>query len=142
MIRPEIPQKLRLKSGQHIAVLNAPDQYVADLMVLEPMATITTEITDPPYDVIQLFVRDRQDIELQASVVIKALTHGGILWFTYPKKSGPIKSDLARDTGWEILQSLGWDFVTLISIDETWSAHRYRPHQSKKNASNKVISGE
>jgi hypothetical protein len=50
-----------------------------------------------------------------------------VLWFAYPKGSSKIKTDINRD----ILRLTGEQFgittVTAISIDDTWSALRFRP---------------
>lgn len=50
-----------------------------------------------------------------------------ILWFAYPKGTSKVKTDINRDT----IRMTGEEFnittVTAISIDETWSALRFRP---------------
>jgi len=50
-----------------------------------------------------------------------------VLWFAYPKGSSKIKTDINRD----ILRATGEEFgittVTAISINDTWSALRFRP---------------
>ena len=50
-----------------------------------------------------------------------------VLWFAYPKGTSNIKTDINRD----ILRITGEDFlittVTAISLDDTWSALRFRP---------------
>jgi hypothetical protein len=52
-----------------------------------------------------------------------------LLWMTYPKKSGKIKSDLNRDTGWKLLLNYNFTPNGLISLDETWSALRLKSIQ-------------
>jgi hypothetical protein len=50
-----------------------------------------------------------------------------VLWFAYPKGTSKIKTDINRDT----IRVTGEEFnittVTAISIDDTWSALRFRP---------------
>jgi len=58
---------------------------------------------------------------------MQALKPGGLLWFAYRKKSSKVKTDISRDIIWEGLMSIGIHPVTLISIDDTWSALRFRP---------------
>ena len=62
-----------------------------------------------------------------AQGAIGAVKSNGLLWVTYPKKSGKIKTDISRDMGWEAMTQAGWDAVTLVSVDDTWSALRLRP---------------
>lgn len=50
-----------------------------------------------------------------------------VLWFAYPKGSAKIKTDINRDTLREIGETYGITTVTAISINDTWSALRFRP---------------
>lgn len=50
-----------------------------------------------------------------------------VLWFAYPKRTSKVKTDINRDT----IRVTGEEYkittVSAISIDETWSALRFRP---------------
>jgi hypothetical protein len=60
----------------------------------------------------------------------------GILWFCYPKKSSKkYKSELSRDFGWKVLNDSGLDGIRLVSIDEDWSAFRFRNKKYIKSIS-------
>jgi len=72
-------------------------------------------------------VRSKADVEAMAPTVLRAASDSGLVWFAYPKKSGPLKSDLSRDSGWEPVFDSGFDSVAQISIDETWTGFRFRP---------------
>ncbi len=50
-----------------------------------------------------------------------------VLWFAYPKGTSKVKTDINRDSIREIGESYGITTVTAISLDETWSALRFRP---------------
>lgn len=52
-----------------------------------------------------------------------------LLWMTYPKKSGKIKSDLNRDSGWKLLLNYSFTPNGIISLDENWSALRLKSVQ-------------
>ena len=45
----------------------------------------------------------------------------------YPKISSGMKSDITRDQGWDAMKGAGWQGVALVSIDDVWSAMRFRP---------------
>jgi hypothetical protein len=51
----------------------------------------------------------------------------GVLWFAYPKGTSKIKTDINRDTIRVTGEEYGITTVTAISIDDTWSALRFRP---------------
>ena len=71
-------------------------------------------------------------MELQkvAAKAAAALEPESILWFTFPKGSSKIQTDLTRDTGWDSLRSLDLKWINLISVDDTWSAFALRPYKS------------
>jgi hypothetical protein len=50
-----------------------------------------------------------------------------VLWFAYPKGSSKIKTDINRDSIRKTGEGFGITTVTAISIDDTWSALRFRP---------------
>ncbi|RZM27147.1 MAG: hypothetical protein EOO88_14445 [Pedobacter sp.] len=50
-----------------------------------------------------------------------------VLWFAYPKGTSKIKTDINRDTIRETGEQFGITTVTAVSINETWSALRFRP---------------
>jgi hypothetical protein len=74
-----------------------------------------------------VFVRCKADVEKMARSALRSAGDNTLLWFAYPKKSGPLKSDLSRDSGWEPLLEAGFDSVAQISIDDTWTGFRFRP---------------
>jgi hypothetical protein len=50
-----------------------------------------------------------------------------VLWFAYPKGTSKIKTDINRDTIRITGEKYGITTVTAISINEIWSALRFRP---------------
>ncbi len=58
---------------------------------------------------------------------MRALKSGGILWISYPKRSAKLPTDLTRDEGWDVITQAGFRGVRQVSIDEVWSAVRFRP---------------
>ncbi len=58
---------------------------------------------------------------------LKNIEPDSVLWFAYPKGTSKIKTDINRDT----IRVTGEEYrittVTAISIDDTWSALRFRP---------------
>ncbi|HXA01468.1 MAG TPA: hypothetical protein VNW99_05730 [Cytophagaceae bacterium] len=50
-----------------------------------------------------------------------------VLWFAYPKGTSKIKTDVNRDTVRVTGEEFGITTVTAVSINDTWSALRFRP---------------
>ncbi len=128
MAETSLAKKLGIKPGFKLLVLKAPADYRMLLGVLpDNVDVITTAQPGAVYDFVQLFVRTITELDAQAPAAIGAVKPNGLLWITYPKKSGKIKTDISRDVGWDSVTKAGWDGVTIVSIDDTWSALRFRP---------------
>jgi hypothetical protein len=136
MAEKTLAQKMLVKAGQQIALINAPQDYEGWLGALPDGAAIT-RTPDGTYDAVHLFVQNKADIDAHIGKAVAAVRTGGILWVAYPKKSGSIKTDISRDHGWEALKALDWHGVTQIALDDTWSALRMRPRDEIKTFTRK-----
>jgi len=127
-----LAKKLKLKPGLKAAVLNAPDGYLQEL---KHDPDISTKLNGK-FDWLQIFARNKKELDALAPKAAAALKPDSILWLSFPKGSSKIQTDLTRDKGWEILQSLGLKWITLVSINENWSAFALRPYRvgEKKQA--------
>ena len=119
-------KKLRLQPGQKAVIVNAPPGYVEGLGDLPEGVEIGTEL-GARADLIHLFVAHQADLERLGPAVLEALKYDGLLWISYPKRSSKVDTDLTRDRGWELLTEAGMRPVTQVSIDDVWSALRFRP---------------
>jgi hypothetical protein len=76
---------------------------------------------------VQLFARTRNDLQAGIAQAISTAGEDGILWISYPKLASTSASDLSRQVVWDSLTGTGWEPVTQVAVDETWSALRIRP---------------
>lgn len=116
-----LAKKLLLKPGTSLHLVSPPDGFRETLGVDEAVTS--------PADVVVAFMRNKVDVDSGAAAAIDAVKPRGVLWFAYPKKSSGVKTDINRDTGWESARNAGWQAVTQVSIDDTWSALRFRPNE-------------
>ncbi len=126
MAETPLTKKLGIKSGYKLLILNAPPGYLLLLGEMPEGVEVHISAQDT-YDWVQLFVYNQAEVDEHALAVSQMVKKGGLLWYTYPKKTGKIKTDISRDVGWGELVKAGWDTVTLVSVDDTWSAFRFRP---------------
>ncbi len=120
-------KKLRLQPGQRALILNAPAGYVEGLGELPEGITLTQAPDGEAFDFVHLFVKDSAQFATFGPLARQAIKYDGILWVSYPKGSAKVKTDLSRDTMWGLLADAGMRPVSQISIDDTWSAVRFRP---------------
>ena len=77
-------------------------------------------------DVIHVFVATAETLQKQMPDLLKNMKADIILWVSYPKTSSDIESDLKRDRVADIVQEDGLKAVAQISVDEDWSAIRFK----------------
>ena len=126
MPEPTLAKKLQLKPNSKAAVLNAPETYVEALR----HDTGLSPTLRGKFDWIQIFVRNKSELDDLAPRAGKALRPESMLWISFPKGTSRIQSDLTRDKGWEILQTLDLKWIMLVSVNETWSAFALRPYKT------------
>ena len=122
----ELARKLGIKPRMKVLLQAPPADFPSVLGTLPDGAKLLRASTGAA-DCVIAFVRCKADVKTMAPLAFNAVGEKGLLWFAYPKKSGPLQSDLSRDSGWEPLFEAGFDSVAQISIDETWTGFRFRP---------------
>jgi hypothetical protein len=118
-------KKLGVKPGRRAAVVNAPDGYLDRIGPPEGVEAATQ--LHGTFDFIHVFAVDRATLDRHIGAAHAALAPGGLLWVSYPKGSSKVPTDLNRDVFWEALGYLGLRPVTQVSVDDVWSALRFRP---------------
>lgn len=112
-------ERLGYKAGTSALVWRAPPELSDQLRELAFNDAIT-----PTFRI--AFIRSRLEMADAARQVASAYRAGHHLWLCYPKKSGKLPTDLTRDIGWEPIHELDLLGVAQVSLDETWSALRFR----------------
>ena len=127
MSKTELQKKLRIIGDQHIALVHAPKGYLTLLGPLPESVVVqhTIEGTQD-LDIVHAFYTQMSVLDAEASNLVQAFRDDGILWISYPKLSAKTDSDLNRDLIWEKMVMLGVKAVAQISIDEVWSAIRFK----------------
>ena len=74
-----------------------------------------------------VFINNNEEYLDFLKTKLKNIETDSILWFAYPKGTSKIKTDINRDTIRVTGEEFGITTVTAISIDDTWSALRFRP---------------
>ncbi len=129
----ELMKKMRMQSGQRILIMNPPEGYMEQISPL-PDGTELDHEPDGKYDFVHLFVTGVAELERLGPNAVDAVKYNSLLWISYPKKSSKIKTDLNRDSGWQVISDKGFEGISLVSIDDTWSAMRFREKDLVKTA--------
>jgi hypothetical protein len=122
-------KKLGIKPKHRVLILNAPEGYSEQIGTLLPadVELVIYPANAGNFDVVLQFVRNKAEVEKDTPIAIELVKPGGRLWISYPKQSAKIPTDINRDILWKVFPNSEWRPVTQISIDEIWSALRFRP---------------
>jgi len=128
-----LAKKLRLGAEHHVAVINAPDGYLA-LLQPGPVDVTTSAADGGQYDAVLLFVRYAEELGRLGAGAVAATRPNGLLWIAYPK-AGPAAgtTDLPPTPQWvqrDVLGDLagvrGYKAVAFVAVDGAWTALRFK----------------
>jgi len=112
--------KLGIKPGTRIAILNAPRGYRATLGKLPAGVTVAVNPRGQlPF--IQFFAVSRSVLESRFPALLRALEPAGALWVSWPKKASGVPTDLTEDVVREIALPTGLVDVKVAAVDDVWS---------------------
>ena len=120
-----VAEKLLIKEGYRVSIVNPPTDYLSTTGKL-PGGVTRVSPSEGRVDLIQLFVSSRKELEASLPGLKADLKNNGLIWVTYPKGTSKVKADINRDTIAEYAKSLRLQPVAMVSVDETWSALRLR----------------
>ena len=127
-------RKTKLAAAKNPAIVNADD---ADRAAFEAArgAPVPVELTGG-HDWILLYAADRAALEASLHAASESLASPGTLWIAYPKGTSRNQSDLTRDAGWDSIRDEDLRWLSLVAIDDRWSAFSLRhnkPGESRQD---------
>ncbi len=123
-----IVKKLQYKLQPLVLITHAPTEFEAVLRAFSATAEVHTEARKgTTYTFIMHFVKTPADVQKAAKMLAAVMEPDAVLWMTYPKKSSKkYKAEITRDEGWKAMGDIGFEPVSLVSVDDDWSALRFR----------------
>jgi hypothetical protein len=117
-------QKLGIKEGHKVAILDAPESYNATLGKL-PDRVIMSRKLRGRLDLVQIFVKDKADLEKEFLASKMNIKPTGAIWVSWPKRSSGLGTDLSESAVRDIGLKNGLVDVKICAIDQTWSALKF-----------------
>lgn len=124
MDKVAIFKKLYLTDEKKALILNAPDNYKQILTDI----SYAEQAEGMDYNFVQLFAYSLEELQNLMKVATEVWESDTLLWACYPKGTAKVKSDIKRGSLVTAVEEFGVRPVTQISLDETWTAMRLRPH--------------
>ena len=114
--------KLGLKEGASVALLGAPDSFVAEVNLKSKW---DSRLLRETYDYIHVFTASREDLAAKFPSLKAHLATDGLLWISWPKKAAKVKTDLDENVIRDMGLAAGLVDVKVCAIDETWSGLKF-----------------
>ena len=114
----------KLKFKDNGVILNAPTTLKEDFVKLGFKTTFDKKAKSTNT---LAFINNNEEYLNFLKTYLENIEADSVLWFAYPKGTSKIKTDINRDTIRVTGEEFGITTVTAISIDDTWSALRFRP---------------
>jgi hypothetical protein len=119
----ELTKKLQIPPGTPIFLINAPEEIqLGDAKISKKLDSTVAVL---------LFAETSKTLSNSSSKpAITSAQADRLSWIAYPK-AGQLATDLNRDKLVAALAPQNIEGVRLVSIDEVWSAMRFRPKKIK-----------
>jgi hypothetical protein len=117
----DLADKLQLKKGQSVRILDAPEGFALSRDPTGP---------DSPPEALLVFALNAAKLKHREREIVLSVRDDRLTWVAFPK-AGKKGTDLSRDILASRLHAKGVQVVRAVSIDDIWSALRFRPPQEE-----------
>jgi hypothetical protein len=138
-MKTPVAKKLGMNPGMRALIVAPPSGYLNLLAPLPDGLTVSSR-AGGTYPFVQVFATRLSDVRKFARWLPKHAAPNALVWISYPKKTSKAEGELSRDVIREAMRGTGWRAVSIVAIDEVWSALRFRPasqvHSRSKRSPN------
>jgi len=118
-------EKLGIKSGQRILLVNTPENY-SNLIGDWPGDVLFENFRSAgELDFIHYFTTEKQQLQSDFPFLKDMLRRGGLIWISWPKGKSLIRKDLNENDVRNIGLQNGLVDVKVCAVDEDWSALKF-----------------
>jgi hypothetical protein len=115
-----LPQKLGIKPGMIVVVIDAPENYRKLLGQIPSGVNFATRPVGNT-KLVHLFATRRSELANQLSILRRKIADDVALWVSWPKKSSGVATDITEDVIRAVALPLGFVDVKVCAVDDTWS---------------------
>lgn len=118
-----LPQKLGIKDGMTVGILNIPNYFTFDLGDLPP--DVVVHRSERPADIFIVFADRADEAERGFQRAMTLVPADGAIWAFWPKKSSGVETDLTENLLRDLFLPTGMVDNKVIAVDDTWSGLRF-----------------
>ena len=113
-------EKLGIKPGQRICVLNSPGDYHALIGGNVPGLSITSSTRGHAHTA-HVFETKAAALAKRLPALMKLIAPDGAIWVSWPKKAAKVETDITEDVIRGAALPLGLVDVKVCAVNDTWS---------------------
>jgi hypothetical protein len=132
-----VAQKAHVKPGTTIRLVNRVLGLVESLGLPNDVAFVKS----PKAALVFVFVRTEAELRSKMPAAVDQVGPAAAIWVFFQKGSKGAGLDMNRDTVWAVAEKLGLRPLGLLSVDDTWSAFRFRRAQTGVGAASRPKAG-
>ena len=118
-----LPEKLGIREGMTVGVLNAPNYFDFDLGDMPE--DVEVHRTEKPADIFLIFADSAAEAERGFTRAMTYIPADGAIWVAWPKQSSDVETDVEKGTLRELFLGTGMVDNKVCAIDDTWSGLRF-----------------
>lgn len=126
-----LAQKLGLKDGDVVTIVNEPDGFRSLLDVGNDEVTFKQSLR-APLDMVIVFLVAAAEMRKRRDLIATAIFPDGAIWVAWPKKASKVPTDITEGTVREVFLPHGLVDNKVCAIDETWSGLRVVWRQERR----------
>ena len=116
--------KLGVKAGHRVALLDAPDE-TRSLLAPLPAGVRFVAPEAGLVDVALLFTRAAAHLEQAFVPAARTLAPGGMLWVAWPKRASGVATDVTEDVVRRVGLAAGLVDVKVCAVTDVWSGLKF-----------------
>lgn len=125
-MKTPVAKKLGLNPGMRAFIIAPPAGYLQLLARAADGLTVSSR-AEGKYSFMQIFAARLSELPEFARMLSKHAAPNALVWISYRKLTSKLAGNLNRDVVREAMSGEGWRAVSIVAIDEDWSALRFRP---------------
>lgn len=113
-------EKLGIKPGFNILLINAPEHYFSLFTDLPAGLTVNNDAL-PTKDLIHFFTKQKDEYLNLLPALKQQIKPNGIIWVSWPKKASKVPTDITEDVIRNFALQSGLVDIKVCAVDEVWS---------------------
>ena len=115
-----LPQKLGIKPGTIVVLIDAPENYRKLLGQIPSGVNFATRpVGNTKF--VHVFAKERRVLEKHLHSLRRKIAEDAAIWVSWPKKSSGVPTDITEDVICSIALPIGLVDIKVCAVDETWS---------------------